>query len=253
VCNAGLGTCSDPFTGTIGGTCSRRDPTTCAGGTCLSERSSGFPGAGYCSYAGCGTSEPCPGTSVCAPRPGTTSICLAHCTSDTDCRTGYHCLPSDPSMPSSPTACLPGCSAPTDCTSMGDVCNVGTGLCTQPFMAANEGIACTSDAACPSGRCLTEATYGYPGGMCVYPGCSLVTGGTGAVCPAMSTCVEDGVGSPDLGVCAPTCTVGGSSCRAGYACVAMSGSTTEGTCQPACTAASCATGRTCDMTTGLCH
>lgn len=258
VCNVGLGTCNVPFTGTVGGTCSRRDPTTCNGGSCLSERSSGFP-ASYCSYAGCSATEACPGTSVCAPRPGNTSVCLASCTSDADCHTaGYHCLPSDRSDPTSATACVPSCTVDTDCTSMSmtgpDVCNVGTGLCTQPFTATQLGMPCTSDSTCIGGRCMTEASFGYAGGECVYPGCSLTTGVVGVVCPSSSTCVDDGFGSPDIGLCAPTCTLGATSCRAGYACTAVPGSSTTGACTPACTIdTNCAPGRTCDATTGLCH
>ncbi len=259
VCNQGLGTCGDPFTGTIGNTCSRRDPTTCPGGACLSERSSGFP-TSYCSYTGCGASEPCPTGSVCAPRAGTTSACLRSCTMDSDCATaGYACRHSDPADATSAMACVPACTTNGDCTSSGgmggtpNVCNVGTGLCTQPFMATAEGTACTSDATCVGGRCMTEAAFGYPGGECVYPGCSLTTGVTGAACPATTACVDDHVGSPDLGVCAPSCALGGTTCRDGYACAAIPGSTTEGACQPVCTATSCAAGRACDAATGLCH
>jgi hypothetical protein len=255
VCNVGLGTCGPAFAGTIGGTCSRRDPSTCAGGTCLSERSSGFPGMqGYCSYSGCGASQPCPTGGVCTARPGAVSLCLRACTGDTDCNTaaGYACRHSDPADTSSAMACVPACTMTAQCTSMGDVCNVGTGTCAQPFMAANEGIACTSDAACVGGRCMTESAFGYPSGECVVPGCSLTTGVMGATCPGASTCVDDAIGSPDLGICAPTCTVGGTTCRAGYACVAIAGSATMGACQPACTPTSCATGRTCNTTTGHC-
>lgn len=151
-------------------------------------------------------------------------------------------------------ACVPACTADTDCTRMGDVCNRGTGLCTAPFMSTLEGTPCTSDTACAGGRCMTEATFGYPGGMCVYPGCSITTGVTGSTCPTLSTCVDDGVGSPDLGICAPTCTVGATGCRAGYACVALAGSTTNGACEPSCTASTdCTAPHTCDTTTHLCH
>lgn len=252
VCNVGLGTCAVPFTGTVGSTCSRRDPTTCNGGTCLSERSSGFP-ATYCTYSGCGASEACPGTSICWERTGATNLCVAACTADTDCHTGYRCLHSDAADPSSPTACLPGCTSNTDCTSMGDVCNVGTGLCAQPFTTTQTGMPCTSDATCVGGRCLTESAWGYPGGECVYPGCSLNAAVTGAICPSMSTCIDDGAGDPDIGICAPTCTIGTSGCQTGYACTAIPGGTTTGACTPACTSdANCATGRTCDTATGLC-
>lgn len=253
VCNPGLGTCGAPFTGTLGGTCSRRDPTTCAGGTCLSERSAGFPMA-YCSYSGCSATEACPMGGVCLTRPGTTNICLRACTMDSDCPTaGYACRHSNPADATSAMACVPACTATVGCVNMGDVCNVGTGLCGPAFMSTLEGTPCTSDTQCAGGRCMSEAGFGYSQGECVYPGCSLTTGVMGAACPAMTACVDDHIGSPDLGICAPSCTVGGTSCRDGYTCVAVGGSATEGACQPSCTATSCTPGRTCDTTTHLCH
>lgn len=251
VCNVGLGLCAPPFNNSqLGGTCQRFDPTTCSGGTCFSERSSGFPDS-YCTYQGCSATQPCPTGGVCSTSYGATGICLDACTSDANCRAGYACRPSDPANASSPLGCVPACTSTAQCTRTGNVCNVGTGLCTAAFTAANLGMPCTSDATCTGGRCMTEAATGYPSGECVYPGCSL-TGGTGATCPTGSACVDDALGDPALGICAPTCTVGATTCRDGYACVASAGSTTEGTCQPSCTPTSCAAGRTCDGTTHLC-
>jgi hypothetical protein len=250
VCNIGLGTCDVPFTGTIGAMCQRFDPTTCPGGSCISERSGGYPNA-MCTYAGCSATEPCPGNAVCSPRPfpSTTSVCYASCSSDTQCRTGYHCRPSDPSNAGSARACVPSCTMNSDCVNTGDTCNLGTGLCAAAFTAANLGMACTSDSTCAGGHCMTEAASGYPGGMCVFPGCAL-SGTGGAACPASSTCIDDHYGDPTIGVCAPTCT-SSTSCRAGFSCAAV-GTTTTMACQPMCTTASCATGRTCNTTTGLC-
>jgi hypothetical protein len=251
ICNVGLGTCDVAFSGTIGGMCQRFDPTTCAGGSCVSERSSGFPGA-FCTYAGCSATEPCPSNGVCAPRPfpSATNICYASCSSDAQCRAGYHCRPANPADASSARACIPSCSSSMDCANMGDVCNIGTGLCGAAFVPANEGMACTGDSTCMGGHCMTEALTGYPGGMCVYPGCSLAGMG-GSPCPASTVCVDDHYGDPGIGVCAPTCT-GPSGCRAGYTCAAV-GTMGTSACQPMCTATSCATGRSCDTTTGLCH
>lgn len=251
VCNVGLGTCDVPFTGALGSTCMRFDPTTCAGGTCLSERSSGFPNA-YCSYAGCSATEACPSSGVCLQRPGNTGICLRGCIVDGDCTAGYACRPVDPADSTSARACVPACTAATGCTRMGNVCNAGTGLCGPAFMTTNEGMACTSDTTCPGGRCLSEVGFGFPGGECVYPGCGLVSG-MGATCPATTACVDDHVGDPALGICAPSCTVGGTTCRAGYACVALTTGGTDGTCNPACTSASCGAGRTCNAASGLCR
>jgi hypothetical protein len=254
VCNAGLGTCDDPFdAGDLGTTCSGRDPTTCVGGTCLSERVYGFP-MSYCAYFGCSATEPCPGSGVCAPSATGAGVCLDACASTSDCRLGYACAPSDPTMPTSATACVPGCTADTDCSNAtrGFVCNPGTGLCGLPFMGT-PGEPCATAAECDGGVCFTEADSGWPAGTCTYPGCRLAgTGGT-AVCPGGSACVDDGAGSPDLGVCVDACDVGTTSCRPGYACVAVEGSTTVGACRPACEAASCSGGRTCSATTGLCE
>ena len=256
VCNAGLGTCDIPFAGTIGGACQRFNPMTCAGGTCLSERSSGYPSA-MCTYAGCSATEPCPSGGVCAPRvfPSTFNVCLLACSSDTQCRAGYHCLRSNPADPASAMACVPSCATNADCTSMAamgvaDVCNVGTGLCGAPFSPTLLGAACVNDSTCVGGHCATEALSGFAGGMCVYPGCAL-SGTGGSTCPAASACIDDHYGDPARGVCAPTCT-GTTSCRAGYACVATSTSGVSA-CQPMCTSASCAPGRTCNTTSGLCH
>lgn len=244
VCNTGLGTCAPPFTGTIGGMCSFRDPTTCEGGTCLSEFSSGFPGS-MCSYSGCSATNPCPSGSTCAHRLSGSNVCLPSCTMPTDCRAGYACAPSDPADPTSATACMPHCASDMDCAnaSRGSVCNVGTGLCGRAFMGTF-GAACGTDGDCAGGLCLTEANTGYPGGACTQPGCRLSGTGPGITCTVGSVCIDDHIGDPALGTCQQSCT--GTECRAGYACV-------MGACQPACTATSCAAGRTCDMASGLCH
>ena len=256
VCNPGLGTCDDPFdAGQIGQTCSGRDPTTCLGGTCLTEGTTGYPRA-YCAYVGCSATTPCPGTGVCAPTADGVGVCLDDCASDSDCRVEYACHPSDGAVPTSPTACVPACRADTDCANMmraGFVCNVGTGLCGAPFVAATLGEPCASAAECDGGRCFSERTQGWPAGTCTYPGCRLSGAGPAVVCPAGGACVDDGAGSPELGVCVDACTVGTTTCRPGYACVALDGSPTMGACRPACGPTSCAAGRTCNAGTGLCE
>lgn len=136
VCNEGTGTCAAPFDPTrLGGTCSTRPGgMACTGGTCISERISGFPGS-YCAYAGCAT----PGTAcdaetggICAADPvgSGTNYCFSPCTLDTDCRAGYACRPSDPADATSMGACWPACVDSTVCSAMaGRTCNVTTGLC----------------------------------------------------------------------------------------------------------------------------
>lgn len=255
VCNPGLGTCDAPFDpDTIGTTCSGRDPSTCVGGTCLTEGTYGYPRA-YCAYVGCSDTDPCPGTGVCTPTESGAGLCLDACASDSDCRVEYACRPSDPTNPSSPTACVPACTADTDCGNMsrGFVCNPGTGLCERPFVASSLGEPCASDAECEGGACFSEAADGWPAGTCTYPGCRLSGTGPSATCPGGAACIDDAAGSPDLGVCVDACAVGATTCRPGYACVAVEGSTTAGACRPACDATSCAGGRTCSATTGLCE
>ncbi len=245
VCNPGLGTCATPFDpARLGQQCSPRTGG-CEGGTCLREFDSGYPGA-YCTYVGCevGVAGSCPGDGVCATR-GTRNLCLDACASDSDCRTGYACRPSDPLDAASATACVPACSSDDQCISRGDVCNVGTGLCAQPFEPGLLGGACTSADECIGGACLSEAGAGWPSGTCTYPGCRLSGTGPSIDCPMGSVCVDDAAGDPTVGVCASGCAAG-TTCREGYAC-------TDGACRPACTATSCGAGRTCEVATGLCR
>ncbi|WP_205525415.1 S8 family peptidase [Pyxidicoccus trucidator] len=97
------------------------------------------------------------------------------------------------------------------------------------------GGACTGDAQCPGGYCLTN----YPGGYCSQD-CS------SAACAAGSKCYTVGTGTR---ACRETCTqqvgTGQGDCRADYRC--YSDGTGVGACQPSCigTGLTCATGRTC--------
>lgn len=260
VCNPTTGACAPPLTTSdIGGNCGSRMATVaCDGGSCFSENTTGFPYS-YCSYLGCtpGGTE-CGTGNVCATALRTgTHFCLDGCTTTTDCRAGYACLPSDRADSASPLACQPACTADSQCqmrmTGMNH-CNTGTGLCTQPFTAANEGRPCAGPTDCVGGYCYTEAAAGYPMGECVAVGCRVSgTGTTGITCPTTATCVDDGIGDPEIGECQVSCMVGATGgCRAGYACVAIGGTGTAGTCQPACAAADCTSPLTCNTTTGLC-
>jgi hypothetical protein len=187
----------------------------------------------------------CPGDGVCVESTTGEGLCLDGCESDAECtRAGYACRPSDLSDPESPTACRPACTADSQCVNDGFVCNDGTGLCLAPFVEAALGLDCTSNAECEGGRCVTEAASGWSAGMCTFPGCRLSGTGPSEPCPTDSTCVDDGGGDPELGVCVPSCPA--TSCRAGYACAA-------GACQPDCTAASCTDARTCNDASGLCE
>jgi hypothetical protein len=244
VCNTTLGTCAPPFDPTrLGGPCSFRQP--CEGGSCFTERDNGYP-SGYCAYVGCepGASGGCPGDGVCATRGGR-NVCLDGCAADSDCRGGYACRPSDPADPASPTACVPACTTEMHCPGRSTSCNPGTGLCLQEFDAARLGNACAGGGDCVGGTCLTEASAGWPGGTCTFPGCRISGSGPSSDCPMGAVCVDDAAGDPAIGVCVTGCGEG-STCRAGYACV-------EGACRPACTETSCSGGRTCDVASGLCR
>ncbi len=253
ICNTALGTCLDPFTpGALGQACGF-DPADCTGGVCLNEFTVGFPG-GYCVSAGCTvgtTPSGCPGDGVCHENRDGSTYCYDGCMTDANCRTGYACRPV--SATSTDLACVPACASDAVCTGMGYTCNDGTGLCARAFDPAILGDPCTGTRSCRGGQCMTEGVDGWPAGMCTYPGCRLSGTGPSEMCPMGSVCVDDARAYPDIGTCVTACTVGMmGECRAGYACVALMTGGTEGACQPACEATSCAAGRMCDMMTGLC-
>lgn len=218
----------------------------CTGGVCLGEGSSGWPDS-YCVATGCdpAAGTGCPGDGVCIEGTGGLGVCLDGCAAQADCRAGYDCRPADASDPASATACVPGCDDSMVCGNDGFECNLGTGLCTEPFVPASTGEPCAAAEDCTGGRCLTEADDGWPAGTCTYPGCRLRGTGREAECPTDTTCVDDGSGDPDLGVCVDSCAMD-TDCRPGYACA-------MGACRPACTATDCGTGRTCNTTSGLCE
>jgi hypothetical protein len=233
----------------------------CTGGACLSETNTGFPDS-YCAGGGCdptATTPGCAGDGVCVETTSGGGICLDGCATSTDCRTAYECRPSDSEDPSSPLACLPACTTDAQCSGGGMgtpmyVCNPGTGFCGEPFVLARLGEPCVDGADCPGGRCLGEDTAGWPAGTCTYPGCRLSGTGREAMCPTGGTCVDDGTGDPELGVCVDSCATSASGeCRPGYACVELSTGSAEGACRPACADGDCGAGRTCNTTTGLCE
>ena len=256
VCNPGTGICDVAFDPSDLGVPCSTDESVCGGGTCLTEFESGLPGS-YCTYVGCdpsmtGAADGCPGDGVCLAI-GDTAICLDGCATDVDCRADYRCRPADPADGTSELACRPACETDDACANDGFECNVGTGLCRGPFDTADIGEPCSAGSGCDGGSCISEADDGWPAGTCAFPGCRLSGTGMAETCPMGTVCVDDTVGDPTLGVCIDACTVGGTTCRSGYACVAVGGSATEGACQPACTATDCSAGRTCNTTTGLCE
>lgn len=211
--------------GNLGQVCSAGRGS-CQGGLCFTETDTGFPDS-YCVDPGCDpdAADPgCPGDGVCARTTAGYGVCLDGCTTNDDCRTAYRCRPVDPERPERGNACFPGCTDDGQCSATTGggtpyVCNPGTGYCHRPFNPGELGEPCTGTSfrQCRGGLCLTES-QGWPGGMCTYPGCSLSGASPSATCPAGSVCADDGSGDPDLGVCVPSCTVGGSDCRSGYEC-----------------------------------
>ncbi len=254
VCNRALGLCDDAFNPSeLGAECSSTMGA-CGGGACLTEFDSGFPGS-YCAYVGCdpGDGTGCPTGGVCVEGASGLGVCLEACTDTPDCpRDGYDCLPTDRADAASPKACLPACTTDASCANMGFECNEGTGLCRAAFNPSDLGDMCVDETMCGGGLCMTEPDDGWPRGACTYPGCRL-DGVGGEPCPTGSACIDDERGDPDLGICVATCTVASSSCRTGYACTPLAGSTTDGTCTPACADdTECTDSRTCDTGTGLC-
>ena len=263
VCNPAVGSCDVPFDPDEYGQSCSTTRGACAGGTCLTEFESGFPGS-YCIYQGCfptmdDASDGCPGNGVCVEDEDAT-FCLQGCSNEDDCRSGYECRPVDEENPDRGQGCFPACEQDRDCANDGSggspdfICNQGTGLCTYSFVEARLGAACTNiEDDCRGGRCLLESEEGFPGGTCVAIGCSLNDDVPGQACPEAGICVDDEQGDPSIGFCLSRCTTETSGvCREGYACESI-GEGSEGACRPACTEDSCSEGRTCNETTSLCE
>lgn len=253
VCNPALGTCDDPFSDGLLGEACGRGIGPCTGGTCLREFDTGLPGA-FCTYVGCtlgpDADDGCPADGVCVEGSGE-NLCFASCEDDDDCRAGYACRPVDEDDATRGMGCFAACENDSVCANDDFSCNVGTGLCTEAFESARLGEPCEDLEDCPGGLCLDEAGEGWPAGTCAAPGCPLTMDATGQLCPSAGVCVDDG-DDDDLGYCLIACTTDTTSCRPGYACVALGGGT-DGACQPACDGDDdCGTGRTCELATGLC-
>jgi hypothetical protein len=130
----GAGNCSPILPpGDIGQPCSAAGGVSCAGGSCLREASSGYPGS-YCTLNGCTpgtTGSGCPGDTLCV-ADGTTNRCLDACTANSDCRDAYTCTPIDPADVTLGQYCKPSCTLDTQCVNAGATCTVATGRCTPP-------------------------------------------------------------------------------------------------------------------------
>lgn len=169
---------------------------------------------------------------------GGPSTCNAQCVNDpiTTCVSGDSCCPAGcTSDNDTDCACVPrtcadvgyvcgtldtGCNSTIDCGTCNVTQTCSQGACLNVPPDRGIGSACTSDAGCESGTCLTEAGYGYPGGYCV--GVCDVFGLSCDGAPADGVC--------DAQVCVRSCTVN-TDCRTGYECYAELGSSVKA-CHP---------------------
>ena len=148
----------------------------CAGGKCLTEASSGLPNGACSNLASCtvSTNAGCNGGRCLA---GTTfNTCVAPCTgtgtgSSGACRAGFACYDPDYSTTNNNNVCLPLCSSDSECSGGGSGygCNPWSKRCGNLDRGLGKyGAACTSNAQCESGECLTGslAPGGYCGGPC---------------------------------------------------------------------------------------
>lgn len=223
VCNPGEGTCDVPFDANELGTPCSTVEGACAGGRCLTEFSSGWPGS-VCVFAGCDLDAPladngCPGDGACMVVDGD-AVCVDGCEEDGDCRTpSYTCADVDDEDASKGRGCQPSCSDDDHCANRGGggsptfVCNVGTGLCDYGFDDDTFGNSCSERDECRGGSCLDE----FDGGFCAARGCRLSGEGPEEECPSTGTCVDDG-DEDEIGHCLLTCTDGGDECGEGLTC-----------------------------------
>lgn len=231
------------------------------GGTCLTREFNFNWQAvgGYCSKEGCVSNAEC-STDAGALCIGFTeddpNLCVQKCADSTDggqstCRNGFTCEPYVTSLPdggrqqSTDGFCVPP-QAPIP-TSVGAACNVDMD-CSQPTGAIADCFPPTLPDGGPSGftagyctrfDCADDTDCSPDGGAQCFG-----VGGTSTAC--FATCAQSGAGQ--------------STCRAGYVCEAYTladgGNSMDGVCDRACNAPgapACATGRTCNMTTGYCQ
>lgn len=197
----------------------------------------------------------------------TTSSCAPICRNAGDCPSGFTCNPNiSLSNGNTVGACVPQCGTDAECGGTSQ-CDPYTGRCvpqgTVPTAGADNGEACSSDAACRGQNCIDESggINGYVGGYCV-SFCRLPTGYnntsfyTGTELPSgtcggeHSVCIPNGAATSvdDLGICLRECR-GDTDCRPGYECVQSAGTSTftNGWCAPidCLSGGSCPSGTTC--------
>lgn len=213
--SAGGGGTSDPiiFTdNTAGKACAIN--ADCGNGECRKEftgnqlftqTKQAAPG-GYCTFK-CNLSADCGAGASCVGTPE--SLCLATCSSNSDCREGegYHCVDSD--------------GQPIAAGRSSGTCRVAP--VTDHVTGQTVGNACASADDCSGGTCTTT---GYPEGYC--SGRCLKA----ADCGEQAVCALDAVGTlTAAGTCYRTCS-GDPDCRTGYRCRGGDGSDPTKVCLP---------------------
>lgn len=158
----------------------------CAGGTCLTETLSGFPG-GVCTTDCTLDPNVCAAGTVCLASGGA-SFCMPECVGTADCRQGYAC--NDLILPGS-SLCTFDCVSDLDCGS--GTCNPYTGKCEALQGLGVDAAPCAINAECESGYCDTVTTN-----TC-FSLCDLSKGVSACPDPAQ-TCTA-AFGSPLVGAC----------------------------------------------------
>ncbi len=207
----------------------------CAGVTCGADQVCN-PASGVCDAA---VSDPCAGVSC--PGGQTCNAATGLCSGATDLCAGVTC-PS------------------------GQTCNAATGLCAESVSAGSLCAACTSDAACTSGKCVTLAAGSFCGQNCASNTdcrsgftCFDFSGAIGKQCIPQSGRCDDcnAQGCADAQYCevntgncraaTPSCgsCLNDAQCGAGAVCAQLG---TGRVCLDTCTGGGCASDYTCSTT-----
>ena len=228
-CDPTCGTCSNPAkanntASSDGNACTQSD--TCQAGVCTG----GTPVV-------CGALDQCHLAGTCDPTSGTCSNPAK--SEGSACNDGNACTQTDTCVAGVCTGGVPvTCTALDQCHDAG-VCNVGTGVCTNPpktdGTGCNDGDACTLLDSCLAGTC---------------------TGGAPVVCTASDQCHSPGTCDPTSGLCSNPAKPNGTTCDDGNACSQVdicSLGTCTGTTPVTCTPSDqCHSPGTCDPASGFC-
>lgn len=215
--------CTDTFDNDADGKADCQDPDctplpVCNGGSAEASKCNDRMDNDNDGLTDCADTADCPDNTAC----GNGCVCLSAKGKETSCAdlgdNDYDGLTdcADPDCAGAlPETCGDGkdndCDGAIDCAD--SFCASQT-ICQQ--QPQPDGAPCSADNQCQGGKCLSEATKGYPNGMCSNAASCSVSAQTG--CNG-GLCVESG----SFDVCYPKCTGKGlgttGACRAGYACI----------------------------------